>query len=149
MFFLFRFIGGFIQAYITVFYIFQVYTRAWLFKSNKGFLLKSNFIFEYSHLLTICTSSSVSPIFVSFPKNKISRGPQNIYLFVRWFHRWNKISFRFGNKENAADVGAIHSVIREISQWKQHTYGLLHCLDEKVLWPRNKSGRFFFKSSLN
>ena len=62
----------------------------WLFKSNKGFLIKSNFIFQY----TLYTSSNVSPIFVSLLKNKISRGLQNMYLFGRWFHCWNKISFR-------------------------------------------------------
>ena len=38
---------------------------AWLFKSNKCFLIKSNFILQCSHLLTLYTSSNVSPIFVS------------------------------------------------------------------------------------
>ena len=52
---------------------------AWPFKSNKVFfLIKSIFIFQYSQLLTLYTSPNVSTIFVALPKNKISRGPQNM-----------------------------------------------------------------------
>ena len=51
------------------------------------------------------------------------------------------------------DEGTIYSVIREILPWKQHTYGLLNCLDEKELvsWPKrfDSLGLHIYDSSVN
>lgn len=66
-----------------------------IFWMKHRFWIKNYFIFQRRLLWTLYTLSNVS-IFLLL-KGKICRGHQNMYLFVRWFNRWSKISFRRAN----------------------------------------------------